>query len=379
MARHSKTIAVGETICEQLTVGVIAQTFTGGMVDEAIRATNRKEKRKRDLTAAVTLYYVIALGLFMSQPYGEVLRCLVQGIRWLGGTLLRIPTGGAIFQARARLGEAPLRHLFENNVAPLAATGTPGCFYKEWRLVAIDGTTLALQDNAANEAAFGRPRGSRCNPAWPALRLVAICEVGTRAVFAAAHGHYTGTSEISLAKGILRKLGPGMLCLTDRNFFGYGMWSEATATGARHLWRVKKNLKLPRERELGDGSWLARVYPTDKDRRRRTNGIRVRVIEYEVLEGRGKVDETYRLVTDLLDAESWPAAELARLYPERWEIEGCFDEIKTHLRDGRIVLRSKSPELVRQEVWGLLLAHHAVKSLMVRAAQGKGADPDTMS
>ena len=208
---------------------------------------------------------------------------------------------------------------------------------------------------------------------------MAICEVGTRAIFAAAHGHYKQSSEISLTRELLCKLDASMLCLTDRNFFGYQMWKAATATGAKQLWRVKKNLKLPCEKELGDGSWLTRIYPSDKDRRHGTNGIQVRVIRYEVLDGKGNVVETYHLVTDLLDAEVSPALELARLYPQRWEIEGCFDEIKTHLREGRIVLRSKSPELVRQEAWGLLLAHHAIKSLMIKAAQGKGEDPDVIS
>ena len=169
-----------------------------------------------------------------------------------------------------------------------------------------------------------------------------------------------------------------MLCLADRQFFGYALWQEAAATGADLLWRVKKNLRLPRQAVLADGSYLTTIYASDKDRRHQANGIRVRVIEYR-LEGIAGAEPLYRLVTTILDHGQAAAEALAAIYHERWEIEGALDELKTHLRGARVVLRSKTPELVRQEFWGLLLAHFAVRGLMHEAALRANVDPDQLS
>jgi hypothetical protein len=203
----------------------------------------------------------------------------------------------------------------------------------------------------------------------------------THVLFGARLGRYA-EGETTLAHDVLTALRPGMLCLADRQFFGFPLWSAATATGADLLWRGKCNLRLPREVVLADGSYLTTIYPSDKDRRHRTGGIRVRVIEYR-LEGLAEAEPLYRLLTTLLDPARAPAAELAALYHERWherwEIEGALDELKTHLRGARVVLRSKTPELVRQEFWGLLLAHFAVRGLMHEAALRAGEDPDRLS
>jgi IS4 transposase len=169
-----------------------------------------------------------------------------------------------------------------------------------------------------------------------------------------------------------------MLCLADRQFFGHALWGEAVAAGADLLWRVKRNLRLPRETVLVDGSYLSTIYPSEKDRRHRTDGVRVRVVEYR-LEGIADAEPLYRLVTTILDPAAAPAAELAALYHERWEIEGALAELKTRLRGARMVLRSKTPELVRQEFWGLLLAHFAVRGLMHEAALRADEDPDRLS
>jgi hypothetical protein len=166
--------------------------------------------------------------------------------------------------------------------------------------------------------------------------------------------------------------------LADRQFFGHALWQAAAATGADLLWRVKRNLRLPREAVLGDGSYLTTIYPSERDRRRRANGCRLRVVEYR-LAGVAAAEPLYRLVTTLLDPTKTPAAELAALYHERWEIEGALDELKTHLRGAGVVLRSKTPDLVRQEFWGLLLAHFAVRGLMHEAALRAGEDPDRLS
>jgi hypothetical protein len=206
---------------------------------------------------------------------------------------------------------------------------------------------------------------------------VALVENGTHVLFGARPGGFA-EGETTLAHEVLPALGPGMLCLADRQFFGHALWREAAATGADLLWRVKRNLRLPRETVLADGSFLTTVYPSEKDRRHRTAGVRVRVVEYR-LEGVADAEPLYRLVTTILDPAAAPAAELAALYHERWEIEGALAELKTRLRGARMVLRSKTPASVRQEFWGLLLAHFAVRGPMHEAALRADEDPDRLS
>jgi DDE family transposase len=206
---------------------------------------------------------------------------------------------------------------------------------------------------------------------------VALVENGTHVLFGAQLGRYED-GETTLAQPVLAALQPGMLCLADRQFFGCALWQAAAASGADLLWRVKRNLRLPREAALADGSSLTTVYRSGKDRRRRTNGLRVRVIEYR-LAGVAEAEPLYRLVTTILDPVQAPAETLAALYHERREIEGALAELKTHLRGARVVLRSKTPELVRQEFWGLLLAHFAVRGLMHEAALRADEDPDRLS
>ena len=251
---------------------------------------------------------------------------------------------------------------------------SPGAFYRDLRLVALDGSTLDVPDTAANRAHFGKPGASRGEAAFPQLRLVGMIETGTHGFFSVAMGPYAD-SEHALAKQVLPALQPGMLCLADRLFAGFPLWQQAVETGAVLLWRIRSNLMLPVEETLADGSYLSTFFASAKDRRHRRGGLRVRVIEYQ-LEGQ---PETYRLMTTLLDPAQAPATELAALYPERWELEGAFDELKTHLRGGQVVLRSKTPELIEQEFYGLLLAHRAVRALMLQAARKAALDPDRLS
>ncbi len=340
--------------------------------------TGKASERERDLPAQVMVYYVIALALYMRSSTREVLRCLLEGLRWLwGAEAVKVAGKSGISQARSRLGEAPLRQLYEALVQPVATRATKGAWYREWRLVSLDGSCLDVADTEANRAAFGGPQASRGESAFPQLRFVALVENGTHVLFGARLGRYA-EGETTLAHAVLAALRPGMLCLADRQFFGHALWRAASATGADLLWRGKHNLRLPREAVLADGSYLTTIYPGDKDRRHRTGGVRVRVAEYR-LEGVPGAEPLYRLLTTLLDPAQAPAAELAALYHERWEIEGALAELKTQLRGARVVLRSKTPELVRQEVWGLLLAHFAVRGLMHEAALRAGEDPDRLS
>jgi hypothetical protein len=379
MARTLASLPSGSRITDYVSLGVVAKTFPLEKIRASLAATGKESVRQRDLPAHVVVYYVIALALYMQSSYREVLRCLLEGIQWLLEPSAGINVAGnsGISQARTRLGWEPLRQLHDEVVRPVAVAATKGAWYRSWRLVSIDGSTLDVADEKGNNETFGRPGASRGESAYPQIRFVSLVENGTHVLFGSRMADYA-TSEIALAKTVLPSLKKGMLCLADRGFFGFEMWKQATATGADLLWRVRKNIVLPCEERLPDGSYLSRIYASDKDRRRGTDGIIVRVIEYR-LEGIEGVEPLYRLATTILDHKLAPAAELAALYHERWEIETAFDELKTHLRGANIVLRSKTPDLVRQEFYGLLMAHFAVRGLMHEAAFSADEDPDRLS
>jgi hypothetical protein len=377
MARTAMTMSRGGRLVEHLSVGVLTGAYPYQQVLQALEQTKRQSQRVRDLPAEAVAYYVMALGLLMAVSTDEVLRVLMEGMRWLQGESPgRVPSRAAISKARQRLGAEPLERLWQDQACPLASPETPGAFYRGWRLVALDGSTLDVPDTAANRKYFGKPGASRGQTAFPQLRLVGLVETGTHAFFGAAMGR-SNTSEHELAKEVIPALKPGMLCLADRLFSTFPLWQQAAATGAALVWRARSQMLLPRHENLVDGSYLTCLYPSAKDRRLQRHGLLVRVIEYRLADHpRG---ETYRLITNLLDAQAYPAAELAALYPERWEMEGAFDELKTHLRGGRVVLRSKTPELIRQEFYGLLLAHRAVRILMFQSAKQQKLDPDRVS
>jgi len=377
MAGIPSGLPAGVRLSDHISLGVIARAVPPDRVRQILAETGKASERERDLPAQVMVYYAIALALYMGSSTREVLRCLLEGLRWLwGAEAVKVAGRSGISQARSRLGEAPLRRLYEVVVQPIATRATRGAWYRGWRLVSLDGSCLDVADTADN-AEFSGPGASRGESAFPQLRFVALVENGTHVLFGARLGRYAD-GETTLARAVLATLRPGMLCLADRQFFGYALWQAAASAGADLLWRGKHNLRLPREAVLADGSYLTTIYPSDKDRRHRTGGIRVRVVEYR-LAGIAEAEPLYRLLTTLLDPAQAPAAELAALYHERWEIEGALAELKTQLRGARVVLRSKTPELVRQEVWGLLLAHFAVRGLMHEAALKADEDPDRLS
>jgi hypothetical protein len=348
-------------------------------VRSVLAATGKASERERDLPAHVVVYYAIALALYMQSSYREVLRCLLEGLQWLMDPAVapRVAGNSGISQARTRLGWEPLRQLHDELVKPIAVAATRGAWYRGWRLVSLDGSTMDVADEQGNEEAFGRPGASRGSSAYPQFRFVSLVESGTHVLFGTRMGSYA-TSENTLAKDVLGALDSGMLCLADRGFFGFEMWQQALATQAQLLWRCRKNMRFACEQRLADGSYLSRTYPSERDRRQQSNSIPVRVIEYR-LQGVADAEPIYRLVTSVLDAQQAPADELAALYHERWEIETALDELKTHLRGARIVLRSKTAELVRQEFYGLLMAHFAVRALMHEAALKANVDPDRLS
>lgn len=379
MARTVAELPSGTRITDFISLGVLTKMFPLAAIQAVLGGTRKTSIRQRDLPAHVVVYYVIALALYMQSSYREVLRCLLEGIQWLLGPSATVKVTGksGISQARTRLGWEPLQQLHDEIVKPIAVRSTKGAWYRTWRLVSVDGSTLDTADEKENEKAFGRPSASRGKSAFPQIRFVSLVENGTHVLFGTRMGG-VDTGEITLAKQVLSALANGMLCLADRNFFGFELWNQARSTGAELLWRIKKNLRLPCEKRLPDGSYLSRVYASPKEQRHGQNGVVVRVVEYR-LERIPGAEPIYRLLTTILDHEAAPATELAALYHERWEIETALDELKTHLRGSRIVLRSKTPDLVRQEFYGLMMAHFAVRGLMHEAALRAEEDPDRLS
>jgi hypothetical protein len=371
-----------ERLSDRITIGVLTATFPPALVDQVVAETGRTEQRHRLLPARVVAYLVLALALFSGQAYEEVARLLTEGLAWARHWrgAWQVPTTKAITRARQRLGAEPLRRLFVEVARPLATQDTQGAWYRGLRVLAIDGTTLDVPDSPANAQAFGRPathRGERT--AFPQVRVLGLAECGTHAIIAAVLGPLA-TGETTLAPSLFGRLGAGELLLADRGFIGFDLWRAAAATGAQLLWRAKTNQVLPVDRQLADGSYLSRIYAA-RDQRAKRDPIVVRVVEYTLGKdpGRHQQPGPYRLLTTILGPDQAPAVELAALYHQRWEFETALDELKTHQRGPGVVLRSRSPQLVEQEVWGMLLVHHAIRVLMHQAATDAGLDPDRLS
>ncbi|MGH9654766.1 MAG: IS4 family transposase [Bryobacteraceae bacterium] len=369
-------------LTDHVSIGVLTRVFPPELVDGVVAEAGRREQRQRLLPARVVVYYVLALALFADSSYEEVMRQLVEGLAWDAGweQVWEVPSKMAISKARARLGKEVLELLFRAACVPVATESTRGAFYRGLRLVSIDGTCLDVADTPANDAEFGRPGSSRREGggAFPQLRVVALAESGTHAIFDAAMGRYT-TSERVLADRLWDSLTSGMLCLADRGFYGFERFKTAASTGAELLWRVNSTVALPREETLQDGSYLTHI-GTDHHGRKRRDEIQARVIEYQLDDpALTDKDQRYRLITTILDPDAGPASELAGLYPERWELESALDELKTHQRGARVVMRSKSPDGVYQEAWGYLATHYAIRRLMHDAALQANLVPHRLS
>ena len=379
MARTVAQLPAGPRLSDYVSLGLLARAVPLKVVNATLSNTQTCSRRERDLPAYVVVYYVLALALYMQVSYREVLRCLLEGLQWLQGVGAKIKISGksGISQARQRLGWEPLQQLHDKVVVPIAKEKTKGAWYRQWRLISLDGSTMEVADTEENAASFGRPSNQKGEGGYPQLRFVSLVENGTHVLFGSRLASYQ-TGETVLAQQVVGQLRPGMLCLADRLFLGYRLWTQAQAGGADLLWRVRKTFQLPCEQRLQDGSYRSRLYPHPDDRKKQRHGLPVRVIEYR-LQGVSPSEPLYRLVTTILDPQQAPAAELAALYHERWELETALDELKTHLRGPRIVLRSKTPDLVRQEFYGLLLTHFAVRELMHQAALRAKEDPDELS
>jgi hypothetical protein len=366
-------------LSDLVSVGVLTRTFPPVLVDEVIAAAGRTEQRHRSLPARVMAYFAIGMALHSEGSYEDILGLLTDGLAWSSPAeeLVKLPSKSAIFQARERLGFEPVEALFRRVARPLATAVTPGSWLGGRRLVAIDGTCLDVADTVDNDRFFGRPGVAKGEQAaFPQARLVALIECGTHAIFDVETGPCT-TGEVSMSRALVGRLGPGMLCLADRGFYGFKLWEQAVNTGADLLWRMRSSQRLDPTEILADGSFLSKVFEV-ANFKRRGPGLVVRVVEYTLDDGRDN-DNVYQLITTILDPDDVSAEDLALAYEQRWEIETVLDELKTHQRGPRTVLRSKSPNLVRQEIWGHLCCHYAIRTLMFEAAHDANVDPDRVS
>ena len=381
-------------LVDRISLGVLAEVVPRDFIEDCLLETGKREQRTRLLPAHVMVRFCQAMCLFPDDDYEEVMRKLVGSLRsmesWRGDW--RVPTTSAITQARQRLGAEPLRLLFERVAEPVAGPGTRGAWLASRRVMAMDGFMLDVPDTEANLDEFGRRNNGGHPGAFPQVLIVGLGECGSHAVIDAAIGRGQGGDERALAAELVRSVESDMLVMADRNFYSYALWSAFRSRGADLLWRVSSGVGLPVVSWLADGSYLSVVFSSRvRDARRSTmleavrggqeidpaDAVVVRVVEYEVAD-RGD-DELICVITSVLDPREATAVELAAAYHQRWECEGLIDEVKTHQRGAGRVLRSKSPEMVYQEIWAMLLTHYAVRRLMCRAADEADVDPDRLS
>lgn len=371
-----------------VSIGVLTRLFHRDLIDDVLRDTGRAGQRIRLLPGRVVVYFVLAMCLFCDDAYEEVMRKLVNGLRFLGtwAEEWRVPTSSAITQARTRLGAGPLAKLFEQVAVPIAEPGTTGAWFRGWRVMAVDGVVLDVPDTPENLAEFTKiGSGARRSP-YPQVRLVGLGECGAHAIVAAQFDS-CAVSERVLLQRLISEFTADMLVICDRGFYSYRLWQAAAATGAALLWRCKNDVTIPVQQVLPDGSYLSELLP-----RRVKNQVRrgqrpvaladaripIRVVEYTITNRDGAA-EVVKVMTSIVDPAVASATELAALYQQRWEFELTLDEIEVHQMSTTRLLRSKTPELVRQEIWSLLLVHYAVRAFMREAADDIGDDVDHLS
>ncbi|HEX6451379.1 MAG TPA: IS4 family transposase [Trebonia sp.] len=393
-------MAGSRVLTDWISLGVLASSVPRDVVDDAVAGTGRGARRAGGkLPPHVMVYLVMALALFADEDYEEVAARLAQVLRGWGcwDADWEVPTSGGITQARQRLGPEPVAEVFGQVAVPVADLDTAGAWLGGWRLMSVDGMEWDAPDSAANRAAFGSRAGPAGPAPFPKIRVVTVSECASHAAVAAAVGPAAGgkgSGEQALARRLWPRLEQDWLLLADRNFYSWADWRAAADAGAALLWRVKSNLGLPVLQVLPDGSWRSVLISPRIDPRSAARGRllaaagrgedlppdrarHVRVIEYQVpdRDGNGK-DERIILITTITDFRAAPATELAQAYHQRWEHETGNAQLKTCLRGPGRVLRSQSPALAEQEIWGYLLTHYAISALMCTAATAAGIDPD---
>jgi hypothetical protein len=380
MARTKAVLGTGARLADHLSAAILARVFPAEVINDVLSSLDRNSKRVRSFPAVAGVYFCMALSLYPESAYEEVFAAICQGLAWAARASKPARVSSvSISVARTKIGAEPLQELVRRCCVPMADERFhPEAFYQGLRLVALDGSHFELPDEVDNVAYFGRP-GSRTGVAgYPQAQCAVLVECVTHGILGANLGPYAA-GEWAVCKPLLDALKPDMLCMADRGFNGFEYWQLARQTGAQLLWRCAINRVLPRVQELPDGSYLSTIMPTGVGKAQaREQAIVVRVIEY-ALPGLPDSQPSYRLITSLLDPEVAPALELAALYHERWQVEEVFDELKTHLLRSRRVLRSKRPELVRQEFFGWVLAHYAVRWLLHEGAMRHRLAHDKLS
>lgn len=385
-------------LSDWISLGVLASRVPRDAVEDAVEVTGKTAKRRDGkLPPQVMVYFVMALALFADDDYEETWARLAESLgRWGWPGPQAEATAGVLSQARKRLGPEPVEETFAQVAEPVATLETPAAFLGSWRLMSIDGMEQDVPDTAANAAEFGHPgTGKDGSPsAFPKAKAVTVAECASHAPVLAAIGPCIskGSGEQSLARELYPRLEEDWLLIADRLFYCWEGWCAAADTGAALLWRVKSDLTLHPLEFFPDGSYRSVVInprvkgsarqkligaarageDLDPDRARY-----VRVVEYEVPdhEGDGK-DEIIALITTITDFRAAPASVLAEAYHSRWEHETGNAQVKTHLRGPGRILRSKTPDMVRQELWGYFLTHYAVTALICTAATEAGLAPD---
>lgn len=367
-------------ISESVRLEALERAIPFAEVQAVIQEHGLQRERRRKLSAEIGILHAIGMHLFNPCSQEQVLWKIMKGVRFVWPDGEAVPASkGAICQLRYQIGAQPLVDLFHRICQPMATPATPGAFWKGLRLMGIDGTDEMVADTPANERFFGRHTSGRGEAGYPQLKAVHLMEIGTHALVDSG-AWPIHTSEKTGGKRLLRSLAAGMLVMWDCGFHSFEMVQKAMATGADVLSRLPANVRVQVIERLADGSTLIDLVQHDHNGRPQGEPIRLRLIEYTVsdpaLPGYG---ERRRLITSLLDEQLYPALELARLYHERWEVEITIDETDTHQRRAFQPFRSRKPEGVIQEFYALLIAHYAIRKVMLEAAQQAQLDPDRLS
>lgn len=380
MARTKAVLGSGARLTDYLSTSLLARVYPASLISELLDKHQCNSQRQRSFPATSVMYYCVALSLYPDAGYTDVFDAVAQGLAWRNRSEVPVSiTPASISVARTRLSWPVFQELQQRACKPLAdVKSSPESFYLGLRLMAVDGSKFDVPDEPSNVDAFGYP-GSRTGVAgYPQAQCAVLIECGTHAIISANIGAYRD-AEWTVCAPLLANLDSTMLCLADRGFKGYDCWCSAKATGAQLLWRCTSDRQLPVVKLLADGSFISEIRPSKGPRQKdKSAAVRVRVIEY-TLPGTNGEQTRYRLLSTLLDDTKAPALELAAIYHERWEVESVFDELKVHLHQKRRVLRSKTADLVRQEFYGWVLAHYAIRWLMYSAGSANEIAPRRLS
>lgn len=407
-AKPISSFKKGIRVSENISLEQMQRYYPLDVVQDCLKTTNCESQRNRELPNWFVVYYLMAACNQRHLSQKEVLRRMGDGIQWFQGLVdIKVTGRSGITQSKERVASKAMKAIFDSCSLPIAKQGEPSCFYKDLLIVIIDGTEFDLYDSIPNSQHFGKSSNQHGETGYPKARTVGLMEAGTRIVFDLAIGRYkkpkptqesdkptekdktkkkrellseskVDVSEIKLARKLIRSLKPGMLLLADRLFMAFDLFEDCRRTGAQLLFRARDDRNLKKDEKLSDDSYLSTLYDSKKGSKRKS---KVRVVEFDVeatTENEEPKTTSYRLITTLLDPIRYPAVELANLYRQRWQIETMLDEAKNHLLGGEL-LRSRTPELVEQEIYAAFMTNNLIHSMMYEAAVRAKIDPGDLS